>query len=192
MQEQTKTRARADTRARAAARDTKGLAEGKDGKDSQTFVHKVILVVPGVIWGTVVVMLGYRLVPRWLVQPEQEWKWKTVALEEQVCSCHTPQDGQTCRRGEPHSAPWPRAPSAPVELSEPSPSPPRRSPLRPPPPRCAHRECAEGSPPIAHASAHAQLCSSSSRPESKYQWVGWLCPGLHGEEGQARAAGISP
>lgn len=31
-------------------------------------------------------------------------------------------------------------------------------------------------------SAHAQLCSSSSRPESKYQWVGWLCPGLHGEE----------
>lgn len=74
MQEQTKTRARADTRAHAAARDTKGLAEGKDGKDSQTFVHKVILVVPGVIWGTVVVMLGYRLVPRWLVQPEQEWK----------------------------------------------------------------------------------------------------------------------
>ena len=51
-----------------------GLAEGKDGKDSQTFVHKVILVVPGAILGTVVVMLGCRVVPRLLVQPEQEWK----------------------------------------------------------------------------------------------------------------------
>lgn len=78
MREQTKTHAHthtcAHTRAHAAARDTKGLAEGKDGKDSQTFVHKVILVVPGAIWGTVVVMLGCRLVPRLLVQPEQEWK----------------------------------------------------------------------------------------------------------------------
>lgn len=45
---------------------------------------------------------------------------------------------------------------------------------------------------MAQASAHAQLCPSSGRPESKYQWVGWLCPGLRREEGQARAAGISP
>lgn len=124
------------------------------------------------------------MVPRWLVQPEQEWKWKTVALEEQVCGCHTPRTGRPAG-GEPHSAPWPTSPKRPSGAQRAQPITARGG----PPEATTTSVCPQGSVRRVYSTlrpcicTHAQLCSSSSRPESKYQWVGWLCPGLHGGGG---------